>query len=158
MLRCCAVLMCVASLACAGVGAASETAYIFTEIGVGSPGTNVVANAVNDSGQVTGYWGTLGSCSAYIYSGGTVTQLPTPYAVSLGEGINDSGQVAGWDYPPYPNPFYYRAGTVSVLAPPIMTAGPTPSALMGRWSATAEIPPPPTSTPGRGPLPAGIPI
>ena len=102
MLRCCAVLMCVASLACAQHrGGLGDRLHRSPRLASVLRAPTSYANGVNDYGQVTGYWGTLGSCYAYTYSGGTATQITTPYAVSLGEGVNDSGQVAGWDYPPF---------------------------------------------------------
>ncbi len=60
--------------------------------------TTSVANGINSTGQVVGYSNTQtpGSTHAFVYSGGTMTDLGTLGGnTSAAYGINDSGQVVG---------------------------------------------------------------
>jgi probable HAF family extracellular repeat protein len=69
---------------------------------VGSFGGNTGAYGINNNGQVVGYSTSIGGQNrAYIYSGGTMTDLNTQIATNSGwvlnvaYGINDLGQICG---------------------------------------------------------------
>ncbi len=66
-------------------------------------GSTSGANAINASGQITGVAYTNGTSNydhAFLYSNGKMTDLGTlgGQNVSVGTGINDSGQVVGYAY------------------------------------------------------------
>ena len=59
-------------------------------------GGNNLAYAINDLGQVVGYSQDIGgSLHAFLYSGGTTTNL-SPGLQSAAIGINENGQIVGW--------------------------------------------------------------
>jgi probable HAF family extracellular repeat protein len=75
-------------------------------------------NAINNSGQITGYSTTAGSqLHAFIYSTGTITDLGTLGEDSYGIGINASGQVTGGATAPDGNEhaFLYTGGVLKDL-------------------------------------------
>jgi probable HAF family extracellular repeat protein len=84
------------------VAAFTAPLYTITDLGV-LPGRNIsVGQAINNSGKVTGYSGSMpaGSLSrAFRYTDGAGMQdlglLQTDHNQSLGYGINDGGQVTG---------------------------------------------------------------
>ena len=85
-------------------GAATATAdrYAITDLGTLAGGTSSYALAVNSSGMVAGYAtvDTSGTYRAAVYSGGSWTDIGTPFNSSnrsFATGINDSGQVVGWE-------------------------------------------------------------
>ena len=106
-------MLCSASVYWAvGIGsrtAASATSYTFTEIGVGLTGTQVGAADVNNTGQVACMVGAAGSGHVNRYAGGTLTQLSS--SVTVPYGINSSGQIVGYFYPPTYKSFYTDSGT-----------------------------------------------
>ena len=73
--------------------------YTVTDVGTLSGDVYSVAQGINASGEVTGAAGRNNSPSsdAIVYSSGVLTNLGTLGGISgIGNGINDSGQVAGY--------------------------------------------------------------
>ncbi len=76
---------------------------------------------MNDSGQVTGTWGTFGPVHAFLYSNGTMTGLPAPAFTGSfgcqGRAINNNGQIAGicWDTGDNAHLVLWQNGTVTDL-------------------------------------------
>lgn len=92
-----------ATLACiltAGAGlCAAQTSYTVTDLGVLGTNGYSVARAVNATGEVTGAAGENNSniSDIFVYSNGTMSSLGTLGGTSgIGNGINSSGQVAGY--------------------------------------------------------------
>ena len=87
----------------ATTGPATATSYTLTYLGTpgitGSFFRSVGANSINNSGQVVGYANYQNENPSHYYAtvwnGTTSTQLYTAI-FSMANGINDSGQVAGW--------------------------------------------------------------
>jgi probable HAF family extracellular repeat protein len=78
---------------------AAQTSYTFTDLGVINSNGYSVARAVNATAEVTGAAGLNNSNSseAFLYSNGTMTGLGTLGGPSgIGNGINASGQIAGY--------------------------------------------------------------
>ena len=78
---------------------AAQTSYTITDLGVLNSNGYSVARAVNSTAEVTGAAGLNNSNSSevFLYSGGTMTGLGTLGGTSgIGNGINTSGQVAGY--------------------------------------------------------------
>jgi probable HAF family extracellular repeat protein len=78
---------------------AAQTSYKLTDLGVLSSNGYSVARAVNATGEVTGAAGLSNSNSSEIilYSNGNMTSLGTLGGPSgIGNGINSSGQIAGY--------------------------------------------------------------
>lgn len=102
---------------------------------------DVLANGINDSGQVVG--GNVGI--AFLYNNGVMTNLGTldngPYPGSEAFGINDNGQIAGVSSTNNDNSevaFVYGNGTMSSLGTlgghlVHLVARPTASTLTVRW-------------------------
>jgi probable HAF family extracellular repeat protein len=70
--------------------------YWFTTIDV--PGAGVtIANAINSSGQIVGYFQDATGYHGFIYTGGTFTAINDPNATegTFPSGINDEGQIVG---------------------------------------------------------------
>jgi len=98
------------------------------------------ATAINSTGQVVGFVAVshpgLGDTDrAFIYSGGTMTQLPLPqtggYSISYAYGVNDAGKVVGEAYTalsPIPHGFFYN-GSASVEIGDFGGGGSTPLAI-----------------------------
>lgn len=66
----------------------------------GKPGT---ARAINDKGQIVGYWGQLGTvgssggCRAFLYDNGMIENIDlTPGHGNAAYGINNNGEIVGW--------------------------------------------------------------
>jgi probable HAF family extracellular repeat protein len=77
----------------------AQTSYSVTDLGTINTNGYSVAKGVNTSGEVTGAAGTNNSNSSegFLYSGGSMTSLGTLGGTSgIGNGINVSGQVAGY--------------------------------------------------------------
>jgi probable HAF family extracellular repeat protein len=72
---------------------------------------------VNNAGQVVGFSYTTPNFHAFLYSGGTMTDLGTLGRDSFAYGINDSGQVTGYAYDSGggPHAFLYNNGTMTDL-------------------------------------------
>ena len=82
------------------VAPAARAAILYNLVDLGAlGGTSSTANAMNASGQVTGYANTSGNAAAhaFLYSNGSMTDLGTLGGTfSGGDAINDSGQVVGY--------------------------------------------------------------
>ena len=79
--------------------ASAQTSYTITDLGVISKNGYSVARAVNATAEVSGAAGVNNSNSSqvFLYSGGTLTGLGTLGGPSgIGNGINASGQIAGY--------------------------------------------------------------
>jgi probable HAF family extracellular repeat protein len=97
------------------------------------------ATAINATGQVAGYLavprpGQDPADRAFLYSAGTLTQLPLPtggFSLSYAYGVNDAGRVVGAAYTalsPIPHGFLYN-GSTSVEIPGLGGVGSTPLAI-----------------------------
>ncbi len=103
----------------------SEVDGVFTTLPEPLGGDRASANGVNDLGQIVGDFrnASLGS-SAFLYSGGSFTQLDDPNAVAPGDtlagGINNSGVVVGWyqDSSSHVHGFKYVNGSYSTVDVP----------------------------------------
>jgi probable HAF family extracellular repeat protein len=89
-------------------------------------GSQSAPTAINDSGQIVGYYNSGGLDQAFLYSGGTVADLnplvgPSPSVGALGAeatGINDSRQILGYASPgedANSYPFIYSGGSATML-------------------------------------------
>jgi probable HAF family extracellular repeat protein len=99
------------------------------ETNIGSlGGTNTYAQAINNAGQITGDSYTGGKdvdsdpiFHAFVYSGGTMTDLGTAagYQDAQGNSINSSGEIAGSLYNPSTgnSAFLYSSGQLSNIGP-----------------------------------------
>jgi probable HAF family extracellular repeat protein len=90
----CILLLTTASSLCA-----AQTSYTITDLGALSSNGYSVARAVNATAEVTGAVGSNNSNTSevFLYSSGTMTNLGTLGGPSgVGNGINSSGQVAGY--------------------------------------------------------------
>jgi len=90
----CVVLLTAASSLCA-----AQTSYTITDLGALSSNGYSVARALNATAEVTGAAGSNNSNTSevFFYSGSTMTNLGTLGGPSgIGNGINSSGQVAGY--------------------------------------------------------------
>jgi probable HAF family extracellular repeat protein len=125
-------------------------AFVWTQGGMGGVASNPQmldltptadtseANAINRSGQIVGYVTVANgnqpsTDAAFIYSGGTLTQLPLPggYQSSYAYSINDSGKVAGAAYTGVSSSahgFFYN-GTSSVDIGDLGGANTSPAAI-----------------------------
>ncbi len=100
----------------AAAATASATTYTLTDLGIlgGTTGNNSYAMGVNDSGVVAGASSTSGNARivATIYSGGAWVNIGSGFytgtAATIAGGINDNGQVAGFDAK---DSFVYNIGT-----------------------------------------------
>jgi len=66
---------------------------------VGSSPFNTVAQGINNSGQIVGYYSDGSIYHGFLYSSGAFTNIDYPSAASPGtfaEGINDAGQIVGY--------------------------------------------------------------
>jgi probable HAF family extracellular repeat protein len=65
------------------------------------PNPATVATDINSSGQIVGYYDFEINRKSFLYSNGTYTGVPGPYSGGNGgpwaEGINDAGQIVGYD-------------------------------------------------------------
>ena len=76
---------------------AAQTSYTLTDLGALSSNGYSVARGVNATAQVTGAASNGSVSDVFLYSGGTMTSLGTLGGTSgIGNGINASGQVAGY--------------------------------------------------------------
>ncbi|HXY54605.1 MAG TPA: hypothetical protein VEM40_08040 [Nitrospirota bacterium] len=81
--------------------ASAQPSYLVIDLGglggTTTVGTTSFGEGINDSGQVTGQAAiTTGYIHAFLYSGGTMTDLGTfGGTTSVGSGINNSGQIVG---------------------------------------------------------------
>src|SRR3954451_8445302 len=87
----------------AAPGDTAPQAYTVVDLGTlpGHPDDSVYsANALNATGQVAGNVYSAPHYAPFLYSGGTLSQLPTPGGIVESEawGINGGGQVAGWTW------------------------------------------------------------
>ncbi|PYX48812.1 MAG: hypothetical protein DMG79_10905, partial [Acidobacteria bacterium] len=90
----CTLLLAGASSVCS-----AQTSYSITDLGTLSSNGYSVARAVNSAAEVTGAAGTNNSNVSYVflYNNGEMTSLGTLGGESgIGNGINTSGQVAGY--------------------------------------------------------------
>lgn len=90
---------CILFLATASSLCIAQTSYTVTDLGTLSSNGYTVARAVNASAEVTGAAGNNNSnvSDVFLYSQGTITSLGTLGGTSgIGNGINTSGQVAGY--------------------------------------------------------------
>src|SRR5262249_20378503 len=84
---------------CALTSLCAAQRYTITDLGVVSGSNYSVAQAINATGQITGASGKDGSDQAqvFLYSAGKMQGLGTLGGHSgLGNGINSSGQIAGY--------------------------------------------------------------
>lgn len=92
------VSICIAFAASLGFGVRASATPIYHLIDLALPEWNISwSTGMNSSGQVTVHSNFNGKTLAYLYSGGTLTQLPlgTAKQGANAAGINDSGQIAG---------------------------------------------------------------
>ena len=84
--------------------AASWTGKTVVDLGALAPlaGWESTASGINDAGQVVGWWGFNPTAHAWLYSNGTITDLPEPsYATAPGasgcvaSAIDNNGQILG---------------------------------------------------------------
>jgi probable HAF family extracellular repeat protein len=90
---------CILFLTAASALCAAQTSYTVTDLGALSSNGYSVARAVNSTAQVTGAAGNNNSSLSdiFFYSNGAMTSLGTLGGTSgIGNGINASGQVAGY--------------------------------------------------------------
>jgi probable HAF family extracellular repeat protein len=90
----CTIIVITASSFCG-----AQTSYKLTDLGVVSSNGWSVARAVNATGGVTGSTGSSNTNTSgiFLYSNGTMTSLGTLGGPSgIGNGINSSGQIAGY--------------------------------------------------------------
>ena len=95
----CFMLVCILFLCAASSICAAQTSYAITDLGTLSSNGYSVARAVNATGEVTGAAGNNNTdlSDVILYSDGTMTSLGTLGGTSgIGNGINASGQVAGY--------------------------------------------------------------
>lgn len=93
------MLVCLLSLGAASSICAAQISYTITDLGVLSSNGYSIARAVNATGEVTGAAGNSNTnlSDAMLYADGTMTSLGTLGGTSgIGNGINASGQVAGY--------------------------------------------------------------
>lgn len=91
--------ICVALVAAASTLCAGQTSYSITDLGTINSNGYSVAKAVNATAEVAGAAGTnnTNQSEVFFYSNGTMTSLGTLGGNSgIGNGINSSGQVAGY--------------------------------------------------------------
>jgi probable HAF family extracellular repeat protein len=96
---CLATSACILFLAAASSLCIAQTSYSVTDLGTLTSNGYSVARAVNSSAEVTGAAGNNNSnvSDVFLYSQGTITSLGTLGGTSgIGNGINTSGQVAGY--------------------------------------------------------------
>jgi probable HAF family extracellular repeat protein len=92
-------IVCIVSLTAASSLCAAQASYSVTDLGTLSSNGYSVARAVNATAEVTGAAGTNNSnlSDVFAYSDGAMTSLGTLGGTSgIGNGINVSGQVAGY--------------------------------------------------------------
>lgn len=80
-------------------GLVAEVRYYLTDLGTLAGDTYSQANGINNYGQVVGQSFASGQSHAFLYSGGSLTDLGTLGGRSSAYSINNDGQVAGWSYP-----------------------------------------------------------
>jgi len=90
------------------------TGQVVTDLPPGCP------NAINASGQITGYIGNVGdpqTAHAYIWANGQLTALtePPPFTTSVGGWINKGGHIVGGMYNGQSSaPFFYNGGMTDI--------------------------------------------
>ncbi len=92
-------IVCILSLTAASSLCAAQASYSVTDLGTLNSNGYSVARAVNATAEVTGAAGTTNSnlSDVFVYSDGAMTSLGTLGGTSgIGNGINASGQVAGY--------------------------------------------------------------
>jgi probable HAF family extracellular repeat protein len=93
------MLVCILFLSAASTICSAQTSYTITDLGALSSNGYSVARAVNATGEVTGAAGNNNTnlSDIVVYSDGAMTSLGTLGGTSgIGNGINASGQVAGY--------------------------------------------------------------
>jgi probable HAF family extracellular repeat protein len=123
----------------------AQTSYTITDLGTLSSKGFSVARAVNATAEVTGSTGATNSNSSdvFLYSNGTMTSIGTLGGASgIGNGINATGQIAGYSQN---STGMYRAFMASngkmttsatwAAVPP----SPMPSMMLARWSARPSL-------------------
>jgi hypothetical protein len=94
------------------------TTYEYVTIHV--PGsTATIPQALNASGEVTGYFYDGSHYQGFIYSNGVYTTIAPPGSTddTFPQGINDSGEVVGYD-PSGTHSFIYNNGVYTTVTPP----------------------------------------
>ncbi|HNA30042.1 MAG TPA: hypothetical protein PK437_08285, partial [Thiobacillaceae bacterium] len=77
-------------------GAQAGIEYSLTSLGDLPGGTvSSTGNAINEAGQVAGYSAVSGGMSAFLWSGGIMSNLGSAGFQSWSMGLNDSGRVVG---------------------------------------------------------------
>ena len=94
--------------------------YSFTTIDVpGASCCTTVANGINNSGQIVGYFDDTRGRHGFVDTGGSLSTIDVPGArVTQANGINDSGQIVGW---------FEGPGEGAFLATPVATPEPSSS-------------------------------
>jgi probable HAF family extracellular repeat protein len=70
--------------------------YTFTTIDP-PDGSSALPSAINDRGEVVGYYGVISPTHGFVYEDGSFTTLEPPRANEIfANAINDHGEVAGW--------------------------------------------------------------
>jgi probable HAF family extracellular repeat protein len=104
--------------------AGSAPLYVATPLGT-LGGLYSRGNAINASGQVTGYsWAADNHVRAFLHTAGTMTDLGPPGGDSNGTGVNASGQVTGSMTATDGNvhAFFYSNGVLTTLGTPGVTS------------------------------------
>jgi probable HAF family extracellular repeat protein len=82
------------------VAPAALGATMYTVTDLGTLGVGSAAYGINSAGQVAGVFYTPTAEHAFLFSGGTMTDLGTlGGSSSLAYGVNAAGQVVGWASP-----------------------------------------------------------
>jgi probable HAF family extracellular repeat protein/VCBS repeat-containing protein len=87
-----------------------------------------VANGINDTGQIVGYYQDSSfHLHGFLYSGGAYTTVDDPLGtnVTLANGINDTGQIVGYyaDSSAVTHGFLYNGGKYTTIDDPLGTEG-----------------------------------
>jgi probable HAF family extracellular repeat protein len=96
----------------------ADVVYSFTTIDV--PGASyTVAQGINDSGQIVGWYNSTGRGYGFLDTGGSLTTIDVPGAIGTeAYGINDSGQIVGSYYDGRTHGFLYTGGSFTTIGVP----------------------------------------
>lgn len=89
-------------------GTSTVTVLKYSFVALNYPGATITfPMAMNNVGQVVGYWGNPGQATSgnFVYSAGNFSSISTPGTPT---GINDNGQIVGTYYPDPTNQYVYH--------------------------------------------------